>query len=168
MEVFPTFFAEVFIWARLFGHYSDAGAMLPNLANVALHKKSSRIVGNVGRKYRIDIVAVSQALLGVLVKGWRPGILVVPTDAAHSLVLVLYVVFTVCHLDGFDFRCCPISLFSLSTSISQCRKRVVGCDRIFWRFGRERPCRCRFLRRSSFVEMPRIALGATRGTRCSG
>ena len=63
MQVLAALLAEIFVGARFFSHDPDTAAVLPDLADVALHKQPSRIVGDVGREERILAEGVLETVL---------------------------------------------------------------------------------------------------------
>lgn len=95
MVVLATLFTEVFVRTGFFSHDSYTGAMLPHLANVALHKEARRVVVDVRGKYRVDVNCVFDAVFRVFFERRRARVVVEAADAADGLVFVLYVVVSV-------------------------------------------------------------------------
>lgn len=103
MQIFATLLAKILIWARFLGHDADAGTVLPDLANVALHKEASCIVRDIGLEDWINIEALlGTAPPGVLVQGRGAGVVVEAADAADGFVLLFNIINTA-HTDGFWF-----------------------------------------------------------------
>ena len=103
MQIFATLLAKILIRACFLGHDADAGTVLPDLANVALHKEAGCIVGDIGLKDGIDLEALlGTAPPGVLVQGRRARVVVEAADAADGLVL-LFNIINAAHIDGFCF-----------------------------------------------------------------
>lgn len=66
--------------------------MLPRVADLALHKETSQLVGDLDGEDAFMVNCVLDAVLGVVVKGGRARVLIVAADAADGLVVLLDVV----------------------------------------------------------------------------
>lgn len=135
MQILATLLAEILIRTRLFGHDPNTTTMLPDLADVALHKQAGRIVCYIGREEGVDIDGMLKAVLGVFVERWRALVLVVAADAANGLVLLLKITVAVGHVNCVGFCCCPFPLFALSTGSAPCAEGFLGSYGVFWWLG---------------------------------
>src|SRR5690554_4741503 len=97
VKVLSALLAEVLVGRALLGHDADAGAMLPDLADIALHKEARHILAHVesGEYYR---VLCFLRLFRDVVEGRGPRVVIEATDAADGLVVFLYVITTVRHV----------------------------------------------------------------------
>jgi hypothetical protein len=103
MEVFPTLLTKVFVWGALFGHDADTSAMLPNFADVALHKEARDFVWDLDCRKEIGILAVPTGS-GIIIDGWGARVVVEPADAADGLVLFFDILAAVGHFDGCEMH----------------------------------------------------------------
>jgi hypothetical protein len=75
-----------------------------------------------------------EAVLGVLVKGRGPLVIVVAADAADGLVFFLEIAVAVRHGDCLGFAPCSVSFLGLSAGAAACAEWILGRDCIFGRF----------------------------------
>lgn len=166
VQVFSTFLAVVFFWQGAVINKTDAGAVLPDLADVALDEEARQIVCHDRREDGFNVVAIAGGLLEVL-KGRRAGVVLIAADAADGLVVLLDVVV----VEHFDFandhrgEVLVVVLDDVCSSASAAsgwRWRVVGNGKVVGRLRGERRGRSRFLRRACLVEWPVGAIDAAR------
>jgi hypothetical protein len=138
VKVLFTTFTEVLVGTCVFPHNSDASTVLPDLANVALHKKAGQFLRNICKCNHRFFDALSYTMFAVLVAGWRRAwIILVAADASNGAIF-LYVLFcAIRHLD-FDrlyLRSLIVS-FVASSAFSTCLNGIFGDsdDGVFWRF----------------------------------
>lgn len=93
---------------RLFCGEAYAGTVLPRVADLALHKIASHVVGNLSED-ALEISGVSETKLGVRVEGRGPGIVIVAADAADGLVVLLGFIAVRAHAsEGFQAVECSL------------------------------------------------------------
>jgi hypothetical protein len=97
VEVLSALLAEVLVGRALLGHDADAGAMLPHLADVALHEEARNIVCNLERRVWVALWPIAHDS-DVFPSRRRAGVLVEAADAADGLVVLLNVVAGVTHV----------------------------------------------------------------------
>jgi len=131
VEVSATPFAEIFVWTGFLCHDANAGAVLPDLADVALYEKAGRLVGNIGREDGLDVCRFFENRLNFLVEGRRARVVVEAANAANGLVLLLGVVIVVGCFNCLYFCRNSVALISLSTGPTPSAKCVIGHDCVF-------------------------------------
>lgn len=94
MQVLATLFTEVFdvVGIGLFGSEADTSAMLPRIANLALHEITGHLVGDFDPEDTLIVNGVFEAMLRVLIERWWSWILIVTTNAADSFIVILNIV----------------------------------------------------------------------------
>ena len=156
VQVLPTLLTIVFFGEGAVVNQPNTGAMLPDLADVALDEEACKIVGHDRREDGFNVVAVPGCLLEIL-GGRRPGVVFVAADAADGLVVLLDVV-VVEHFDfAYDDRreVLVVVLDRVGSSASAARGRrggVVGDGKVVGRLRRKRRGRCGFLGRPCLVK----------------
>jgi hypothetical protein len=133
MQVLAALLAKIFVGARFFSHDPDTAAVLPDLADVALHKQPSGIIGDVGREERILAEGVLEAVFGVFVKGRGALVFLVAANAANGLVLFLIIAVAVRHVGSIGFVSRFFPLLDLSAGATAGSEWILGCDCVFWR-----------------------------------
>ena len=138
MKVFAALFTEIFLGTCVFVHDANAPAVLPNLTNVTLQKKSGQVFRHIcdcdygffnSFSYAVFVIFVAEL--------WRAWILVESANAANGLI-VLSNLFSA--IGRFDLNCMGFRRFiSLvcSTALSTCLDRLFhsgGRDGVFRRF----------------------------------
>jgi hypothetical protein len=131
VEVSATPFAEIFVWTGFFCHDANAGAVLPDFADVALYEEAGRLVGNIGREDGLDVCGFFEDCLDFLVEGRGARVVVEAANAANGLVLLLGVVIVVGRFNCLNFGRDSVALVSLSTGPTPSTKCVIGHDCVF-------------------------------------
>lgn len=148
-----TLLAKVFVRGRLGAEDSDASAMLPNLANVALNEEAGNIFSELMCEKEVGLWGVD----------WRgAGILLRAADASDGLILLVLNVFASGHDNVIRGR--PLGLVVLAAFPPATEERVVE---VLERLRRQRSAGCRLARRG-LIERPGIALEAARRARGHG
>ena len=84
VEFFSALLAEVLVWTGFFRHNTHTGAVLPDLANIALNEQSAKFIG-------LDVwVHESRHGFGSIRR--RTWILLVATHASGDFILFCYVI----------------------------------------------------------------------------
>ena len=95
MEIFPTFFAKVFVGRAFLGHDADAGSVLPYLADIALHVETGDIICDIETSKYYGVCVSRLLVFGI--ERRRTGIVVESADTADGLVILLDVIAAVGH-----------------------------------------------------------------------
>lgn len=85
VQIFAALFAKIFVGGAFDAENSDAGAVLPDFADVALHKETRHIVCELNRRKDFSVRPVDRRRTWVIFRA---------TDAADGLVLLVLRVIT--------------------------------------------------------------------------
>lgn len=97
MEVFSADFAVVVLGEQVLGDNTHAETMFPDFAHVTLDEKASQIVGELDGEYWLEVNCVSESVvLGVVVEGREARVVVVATNTADGLVVLVDLVVIAC------------------------------------------------------------------------
>lgn len=94
VEVLATLFAEVFdvVGIRFLCGEADTGAVLPGIANLALHEITGHFVSDLDPEDAFVVAVIFEAVLRVLIERWWSWVLVVATNATDGLIVLLDIV----------------------------------------------------------------------------
>lgn len=161
VEVLTTFFAEVLVGGALLCENTDASAVLPDLADVALYEEARDFLGQLDASEEVGF-GILLPVLGILFEGRRPWVFLGAADAADRLVVLLQLVVGVCHFVRVDAD-------DLVANVLLPARTTTGQDGVFEvveRFGGEGSGRGGF-GRGRLVQGPRVPL-ATAGNARGG
>lgn len=151
----------------LLGGEADASAVLPCVADLALHEEAGQLVGDLDGEDAFVVNCVLDAVLRVLVKGRRARVLVVAADAADGLVVLLDVVGRGRHADDV-WPGQLVAVVVLAAGAATSKDGVLGGGRVLGRLGRERPGAGGLLGRPGLGEAPGGSIDSSGNARCGG